>query len=262
MGVSAFRLLGSLLLYYALMSVGLLVVLWLYPSLQDILPIGRVQGLLAQAGELKGLPDGVAELTTAAVPQPERLTFIDSLVWLAVAILGALLAALPVSWVFMNIRNPSDYDQSLVDTIVMLPLVVTSIVVIVQHSLALAFSLAGIAGAARYRNTLKSSGDLLFILLSISIGLAAGIGAVELAMLSSAAFSLVFVLLWMTRYGERSEMKRFLVEVDHPGRNGNGKHDHDGPSADKEDGNAEAPVAPRKEAAALAGSAPEAAPLP
>jgi hypothetical protein len=150
-----------------------------------------------------------------------KLSFLNSLLWLAVAIMGALLAALPVSWVYMNIRNPSDYDQSLVDTIVILPLVVTSIVVIVQHSLALAFSLAGIAGAARYRNTLKSSGDLLFILLAISIGLAAGIGAVELAILSSAAFNLAFVLLWITSYGERSDMKRFLVEVDHPnGRNG------------------------------------------
>jgi hypothetical protein len=169
-------------------------------------------------------------------------SFAGSLLWLAAAILGALLAALPVSWVYMNIRNPSDYDQSLVDTIVVLPLVVTSIVVIVQHSLALAFSLAGIAGAARYRNTLKSSGDLLFILLSISIGLAAGIGAVELAMLSSVAFNICFVLLWAMSYGERSDMKRFLVEVQHP----NGHAARDGGRPDERDSDAEAvaPVSP------------------
>ena len=127
-----------------------------------------------------------------------------------------MLASLPVSWVYMKIRNPADYDQSLIDTIVVLPLVVTSIVVVVQNSLALSFSLAGIAGAARYRNTLKSSGDLLFILLAIGIGLSAGIGAVELAIVSSAAFNFCFVALWYTNYGERQDMKRFLSEFEHP----------------------------------------------
>ncbi len=234
----AIRLLSTLVLYYALMAGALLVVLWIDPALQESLPIGRVQGLLAQAGELAPTVDGIAELARAApAAAGSTPSFLGSLVWLAVAILGALLASLPVSWVYMNIRDPHEYDQSLVDTIVMLPLVVTSIVVIVQHSLALAFSLAGIAGAARYRNTLKSSGDLLFILLSISIGLAAGIGAVELAMLSSAAFNLCFVMLWLLRYGERSDMKRYLVEVDHP--NGKGpRHGKEGTPATVEIENA------------------------
>jgi len=145
------------------------------------------------------------------------------MVWLTAAILGALLAALPVSWVYMKIRNPNDYDQSLIDTIVVLPLVVTSIVVVVQHSLALAFSLAGIAGAARYRNNMKSSGDLLFILLAIGIGLSAGIGALELALVTSAAFNLCFVALWSSNYGERADMKRYLTEFEHPNGHNHGK---------------------------------------
>ena len=81
----------------------------------------------------------------------------------------------------MGVRNDDEYDQSLINTILVLPMVVTGIVIIVQNSLALAFSLAGIAGAVRFRNSLKSSGDALFILLAVAIGLSAGIGAVELA---------------------------------------------------------------------------------
>ncbi len=215
----AFRLLAKLMLYYAMLAAVLLVVLWLDPALQSDLPIGRVQALLGQAD---GAPmDGIAELAKAKGPSGRMPPFLASLVWLAAAMIGSLLAAYPVSKVYMNIRANEDYDQSLVDTIVVLPLVVTSIVVIVQHSLALAFSLAGIAGAVRYRNTLKSSGDLLFILLSIGIGLAAGIGAVELAVLSSAAFNVCFVMLWYTNYGERGAMKRFLGEFDRGNGNGN-----------------------------------------
>jgi hypothetical protein len=82
----------------------------------------------------------------------------------------------------------------------------------VQNSLSLAFALGGIAGAVRFKNSLKSSGDALFILLSVGIGLASGIGAVELALVMSVAFNLCFVLLWWSEYGERAGMKRYLSD--------------------------------------------------
>jgi hypothetical protein len=210
----AFRLIVKLMIYYAVLAAVLLVVLWYYPSLQDGLPIGRTQALLAQAGDLSAPLDGFPTLPPQSGPLGQIPTFAGSLLWLTAAIVGSLLASLPVSWVYMNIRNPRDYDQSLVGTLLILPIVVTSIVVIVQHSLALAFSLAGIASVARYRNNLKSSGDLLFILHALGIGLAAGIGAVELAILSSAAFNFSFLFLWLSGYGERNKMKRFLAEFD------------------------------------------------
>ena len=66
----------------------------------------------------------------------------------------------------------------------------------------------------RFRNSLKSSGDALFILLSVATGLSAGIGAIELAAVVSVAFNYCFVLLWITEYGEREGMKRFLTDYD------------------------------------------------
>jgi phosphotransferase system glucose/maltose/N-acetylglucosamine-specific IIC component len=114
----------------------------------------------------------------------------------------------------MSIRHGDEYDQSMISTIIILPLVVTGIVVIVQNSLALAFSLAGIAGAVRFKNSLKSSGDALFILLSVAIGLSAGIGAVELAFVMSIAFNYGFMALWFTEYGEREGMKRYMSDFE------------------------------------------------
>ena len=124
----------------------------------------------------------------------------------------------PVSWVYIAIRNRKDYDQSLVDTIVILPIVVTSIIIIVQNSLALAFSIAGIAAAVRFRNSLKSSGDALFILLAVGIGLSAGIGALELAIVMSVAFNYVFLMLWVTDYGDRARHQEALHDRLRPGQ--------------------------------------------
>ena len=114
----------------------------------------------------------------------------------------------------MATRTSEEYDQSLISSILILPLVVTSIVIVVQNSLALAFALGGIAGAVRFKNSLKSSGDALYILLSVGIGLASGIGAVELAFVMALAFNFCFVLLWVTEYGEREGMKRFMTDFD------------------------------------------------
>ena len=215
--MSALKLTAKLVIYYATAAALMAAVFWLFPTVREFLPVGRVQALIDEAGGVlkKGdLPAQAAHVKSLGA----------SIVWLFSASLGALVAAFPTSWVYMEIRSSEQYDQSLVDTIVILPLVVTGIVVIVQNSLALSFSLAGIAGAARFRNTLKSSGDLLFILLAIGIGLSAGIGAMELAFVMSVTFNLCFVLLWSQQYGERQGMKRFLNDIPTHNHHQNGHH--------------------------------------
>jgi hypothetical protein len=198
------KLVTKLALYYGAVTGLVFVGLWLFPALREYLPIGRVQSLISEAGGATSKADA------ARVAAAQFTTLSASLVWLTSAIGGALVTSLPISWVYMEVRDRQQYDQSLVDTIIILPLVVTGIVVIVQHSLALSFSLAGIAGAARFRNSMKSSGDLLFILLAVGIGLSTGIGAMELAIVMSMAFNFAFVALWATKYGARRGMKPFL----------------------------------------------------
>jgi hypothetical protein len=202
----ASRLIGKLAIYYAVIALLVLVLTRIWPDFQSYLPIGGVESLINQPAQ--------NPLEARDSIQANVGTLGDSLFWLVVAIIGALLAALPVTWVYMAVRSGAEYDQSLVNTILVLPMVVTGIVIIVQNSLALAFALAGIAGAVRFRNSLKSSGDALFILCAVAIGLSAGIGAVELAAVISIALNFTFAILWLTEYGERKGMKRYLADYD------------------------------------------------
>ena len=203
----ASRLLVQLLIYYSVIAVAIFIALQLWPDLKGYLPIGGVEQLITQPAK--------NPLEASEAIRAEHVANLgQSLFWLVVAIIGAVIAALPVSWVYMSVRSGSEYDQSLVNTIIILPMVVTGIVIIVQNSLALAFSLAGIAGAVRFRNSLKSSGDALFILVSVGVGLAAGIGAMELAAVVTVAFNLCFATLWLTEYGERKGMKRYMADYD------------------------------------------------
>lgn len=203
----AFRLFARLTAYYVAVTAIVLVALSLFPTLREYMPFGGVEALMStrEAGFEGALAANAADIGNLR----------ESLYWLIITIAGALLTAIPVSWVYMAIRNPKDYDQSLVDTVLILPIVVTSIIIIVQNSLALAFSIAGIAAAVRFRNSLKSSGDALFILLSVGIGLSAGIGALELAIVMSVAFNYTFLVLWVSDYGDRKGLKkRYMDECD------------------------------------------------
>lgn len=209
----AVKLLVQLTVYYAIIFGGTYLVLTAYPDLRSWLPLGGAMDLIRAEPA-----DNLLEAATQAAPTTSATSGVDNLGeglgWLSVAILGALLTALPVSWVYMATRNNEEYDQSLISSIMILPVVVTSIVVVIQHSLALAFALGGIAGAVRFKNSLKSSGDALYILLSIGVGLASGIGAVELAFIMALAFNYCIVALWVSEFGERAGMKRFMVDFD------------------------------------------------
>ena len=201
------RLLVQITAYYLVIAVGIYLALKIWPDLRGYLPIGGVEQLITQ-------PSKNPLEANEAVRAAHVANFGQSVFWLVVAIIAAIIVSLPVSWVYMAVRGGDEYDQSLVNTIIVLPMVVTGIVIIVQNSLALAFALAGIAGAVRFQNSLKSSGDALFILMSVAIGLSAGIGAAELAAVISVAFNYCFAMLWITEYGERQGMKRFLADYD------------------------------------------------
>jgi hypothetical protein len=201
------KLLVQITIYYLVIALAVFIALKLWPGVRGYLPVGGVEQLISQPAKN---PLEASETLRAA----HVANLGQSIFWLVAAIASALIVSLPVSRVYMAVRSGEDYDQSLVNTIIILPMIVTGIVIIVQNSLALAFSLAGIAGAVRVRNSLKSSGDALFILLSVGIGLAAGIGAIELAAVITIAFNYTFALLWITEYGEREGMKRFLSDYD------------------------------------------------
>src|SRR6185369_13988236 len=112
-----------------IIGVAIYVALKIFPHARDYLPIGGVEELINQPQQsgANGLT-GVQAQTSGHVD-----SLGDSLFWLSTAIIGALLTALPVSWTYMSIRNNDEYDQSLISTIIILPLVVTGIVVIVQN---------------------------------------------------------------------------------------------------------------------------------
>ena len=115
------------------------------------------------------------------------------------ASLVACALALPVAWVYTYTRRAQGFSQSVAHALILLPTVVAAIIVLVKSSIPMAFALAGIVAAVRFRTSLEDSKDAVFILLGTAIGLASGVSPAVASVLSF-VFVLLVLALWTTDF--------------------------------------------------------------
>ena len=164
-----------------------------YPALNEYFPIGGIE-FLAETGSDTFEP--IYSFADETVRSPRSS-------WqLAIACVGAVILTIPVTWAYFITSRARRIDQSFVQTIMILPVVVTGISMIVLNSLALAFSLAGIVAAVRFRFALNLPSDAMYIFVAIGIGLGSGIGALGVATVISIAFVLATLVIWRLEYGK------------------------------------------------------------
>ena len=194
------RMLFKVTVYYVVLGAALALTASMAPGFVEQLPLGGV-GEIADFGSSsiydleeallsaddEEIEDIVTESTRARLARgPAWLHEALSLIY---AMTSTLLLMLPVSWVYRAIHDGSEYDHSIDTTALVLPAVVAGIVTVVQHSLALAFSLAGIVAGVRFRRALSDTFDTLFILASIGVGIAAGVKSIEIAVVLTVFFN-------------------------------------------------------------------------
>jgi len=196
------RLFLRLNLFYSVLAL----LIWggyqIVPDLHRYIPLGVVENLISQSesSDLGGVVIHASNVTDEA----------GGLMWLVMAILGSVALMVPVSWTYLAIRSKSKMDQSLLETILILPIAVTGIVLIVHNSLALAFSLAGVVAGVRYRYALKSTADSLFIFMAVGVGLSCGVGMFLVAAVMTSIFNYTFLILWEMNYGGSEDARHYM----------------------------------------------------
>jgi uncharacterized membrane protein YhiD involved in acid resistance len=156
----------------------------------------RAFGLVVRLAGYYVVLAGVTWLVARAIPQWGTLFGERTPGGAAVAMLGALALMCPVAWMYMRTKQQANYDASLVQTVIVLPVVISGVVLIVRDSVALAFSLAGIVAAVRFRNTLRDTKDAVYIFLAIAVGLAAGVQSFAVGFVVSVIYVAVVLVLW------------------------------------------------------------------
>jgi len=189
-------------------------------------PLALAQGR-ADSGVAQALTqEGMGPHTHRASQQLNHLRPVLEWSWGAVgatvlAMGGAILFVLPVALVYRRTKVQHEYDPGVTHSSIILAPTIAGVLMVIQGSLAMAFSLAGVVTAVRFRNSLKDTDDAVYVFVAVAIGLAAGGQALDIAAAISLVFCTTVLLL------SRSPLHLSPPPRHHHGHDGHGHDAHD-----------------------------------
>ncbi len=108
-----------------------------------------------------------------------------------------------VGWVYMWTHTGLSYSRMFVNSLVVLPVIVSVLMMLMSGGLFVAIGLLAVFAIVRFRNVLKDTRDTAFILWTIVMGVAVGTQRFSTALLGCGFISLVFIYLRYTSFGSR-----------------------------------------------------------
>src|SRR5712691_8256113 len=121
---------------------------------------------------------------------------------LVAALLGAALAFRPRKRLLILKRNPY-----VAQTQILLAIVAAALMIIVGDNAARAFGIFAAVSVVRFRTNIRDPKEITVLLISLAVGLAAGFGRWDLALILT-IFALV--VLWVLEYREASQVSRTM----------------------------------------------------
>jgi len=209
-----------LTLYFVVFFAATITMITVWPSVVENLPIGGHHALDFRAITDESLtilkPESADEddggFTATFRPTTSSIT--KGILFLSLHLTGTILLMIPITWTFMATRHEIGYHKSFPRALIGLPICATTIVLLIQDSLALAFGLAALVAAVRFRVVLEETIDGIFVFAAICVGLSAGVGYLGIAAVMAVFFCFTMLILWQTEFGEnpldetREEKKR------------------------------------------------------
>lgn len=120
--------------------------------------------------------------------------------------LGLLLAFATghvIAWVYMATHSGLSYSRSFVNSLIVMPTIVTLVMNVMSNNLVTAFGLMAVFAIVRFRNILRDTLDTTYILTVLVIGMACGTQKFTTAVLGCAACALGMLYLSATMFGSR-----------------------------------------------------------
>ncbi|MEO1081763.1 MAG: DUF4956 domain-containing protein [Pseudomonadota bacterium] len=121
--------------------------------------------------------------------------------FLLITLVSTILVMVPITWAYTATRFEAGPAKNFVRALILMPICAATVVLLIQDSLALAFGLAAMVAAVRFRVSLRDTIDGIYIFAAVCVGLAAGIGYMGIAVVMAIIFSLTATVMWKIDYG-------------------------------------------------------------
>lgn len=125
-----------------------------------------------------------------------------SLIDLVFALLCSTVLNFALACFYIRTHSGYSYSKSFVQSIVLVGMIVSLIMIIIGSDIARAFALVGAMSIVRFRTPVKDSRDLIFVFAAIAIGMAAGTGFYLYAIVFIAFMGAVLLIFHYFKFGD------------------------------------------------------------
>lgn len=128
----------------------------------------------------------------------------------------SLTCGIVIALVYRFTYRGASYSTSFVNSLVLLSLITTVVILVIGNNLARAFGLVGAMSIIRFRTAVRDVQDIVFIFFSLTIGMAAGVGLNSVAIIGTIFICLIIIMLDTTGFGRPARLKH-LLQVSYDG---------------------------------------------
>ena len=115
----------------------------------------------------------------------------------------AFLGGMAISATYMATHRGLSYSRAFVNSLVVIPMVVTVVMMVLNNNLVTAFGLMAVFAIVRFRNVLRDTLDTSYVLSVLVVGMACGTQRFSLAVIAALTIMATMFFLWYTSYGSR-----------------------------------------------------------
>lgn len=112
----------------------------------------------------------------------------------------ALVCGLIITYFYRWTHKGATYQVSFVRSLILLAMITAVVMMVIGNNLARAFGLVGAMSIIRFRTALKDTQDIVFVFFALTVGLAAGVGYRQLALLSTIVIGVTILVLARTNF--------------------------------------------------------------
>ncbi len=124
----------------------------------------------------------------------------------------ALVCGLIISYVYRLVYRGPSYSISLVNSLVILTMITSIVLLVIGNNLARAFGLVGAMSIIRFRTAVRDVQDIVFIFLALAVGMATGVGLTMIAIIGTIFVSLIIVILTTINWAHPRK-REYLLQI-------------------------------------------------
>ncbi|TFD97091.1 DUF4956 domain-containing protein [Jeotgalibacillus sp. R-1-5s-1] len=119
-----------------------------------------------------------------------------------------------VALIYRFTHNGPRYSQSFVQTIVIMGVTVSIVMIVIGNNVAVAFGLVGAFSIIRFRSAMSDPKDIAFIFFGMAAGIACGLGFYILAVLFTFSLTVIILFFHSINFGkQKTNSKRLTITV-------------------------------------------------